>query len=101
LETEHDNLRAALAWSTSAALPAHGLRLAGALWWFWAIRHHWQEGTEWLTSVLQRPDTALFQSERAKPLAAATDLTWDLGENERSAALAEQSLALFRKVGHT
>jgi predicted ATPase len=43
LELEHDNLRAALAWS-SVHDPQMGLRLCAALWWFWIERRHWREG---------------------------------------------------------
>ena len=49
LELEHDNLRAAFEWSQSTGGEAMlGLRLAGALWWFWDIRGYRTEGRVWL-----------------------------------------------------
>src|SRR5262245_42819181 len=42
LEREHDNLRTALEWC-AASSPETGLRLAGALHWFWHIRGHFTE----------------------------------------------------------
>lgn len=45
LETEHDNLRAALDWAR-VERPAAGLRLAAALTRFWLVRGHRTEGRE-------------------------------------------------------
>src|SRR5205823_5443019 len=54
LEAEHDNLRAALEWSRTGSRDATaGLRLTGALWWFWSVRGHWQEGSDRLAEVLR------------------------------------------------
>src|SRR5579884_1061615 len=57
LEGEYDNLRAASGWALSAAEGAQaGLRLAGALWRFWEIRGHIDEGRGRLKNALDRPD---------------------------------------------
>ena len=52
LETEHDNLRAAITWSLDAARHEDTLRLAGSLWRFWYVRGHLTEGRTWLGRVL-------------------------------------------------
>ena len=49
LETEYDNLRAALAFYGSASTDAEAfLRLTAELWWFWWLRGHFAEGRVWL-----------------------------------------------------
>jgi excisionase family DNA binding protein len=53
LETEHDNLRAALAWSLDAPDRTDvALRLVAALYRFWYLRDHYSEGRKWLEEVL-------------------------------------------------
>jgi len=44
LETEHDNLRAALASSNAVNDMVASLRLTGSLMWFWYTNGHWGEG---------------------------------------------------------
>jgi predicted ATPase/DNA-binding XRE family transcriptional regulator len=53
LEDEHDNLRAALHWSSQHA-PDIVARLAGSLWWFWHYRGHYSEGLRWCLAALER-----------------------------------------------
>ena len=53
LAAEHENLRAALAWTVGAGDEARLLRLAGALWRFWFIRGHLTEGRTWLMRAVE------------------------------------------------
>jgi tetratricopeptide (TPR) repeat protein len=59
IETEHDNMRAALAWSLSTKEGVElGLRLAGSLVTFWnGNGRYWSEGRGWLESALAHVDT--------------------------------------------
>ena len=52
VETDHNNLRAALQWMHARPEPEMGLRLAGALWRFWQTRGHFREGQQWLERLL-------------------------------------------------
>jgi predicted ATPase/class 3 adenylate cyclase len=116
LEAEHDNLRAALAWSLqdvqaeqevveTRSGPADalatrrliGLRLAGALWWFWAVHGHVNEGRMWLTSALSQapePSTA-----RARALLGAGFLADIQGDHAVAHARFEESLAIASALG--
>jgi predicted ATPase/DNA-binding CsgD family transcriptional regulator len=99
LEMEHDNLRAALEWSLTDAGDAEaGMRLAGALAYFWRTRDYFSEGSGWLERALSH-DSAVSASVRAK---AARTLAYILvlqGEVDRAAAWAEEALALSRQLG--
>ncbi|HTX28079.1 MAG TPA: protein kinase [Streptosporangiaceae bacterium] len=107
LETEHDNLRAALAWSLEArpadpAAPgertAIGLRLVQALIGFWYHHGHAAEGRRWLERALE-----LACEEAGAPLArVAHGLGILLGEQGDPAAarpFLERSLAIWRELG--
>jgi len=52
LETEHDNFRAALAWSLEAGETDLAQRTAAALAWFWLIRRHVAEAVDWFNQAL-------------------------------------------------
>jgi tetratricopeptide (TPR) repeat protein len=101
LETEHDNLRAALGWSGSdGESPEIGLRLAGALLWFWYTRGHFAEGRRWLMQLLAAGADAPAPA-RAKALNAAGNLAREQGEYREAAALHEEALAAFRALDDT
>ena len=99
LEQEHDNLRAALAWSQTEAGDAEiGLRLAGALWWFWFVHSHYSEGRRWLETTLAVSGEASI-SLRAKLLTGAGQLVRVQGDYGRGAALLEEAVGLCRDLG--
>jgi predicted ATPase/class 3 adenylate cyclase/Tfp pilus assembly protein PilF len=99
LEHEHDNLRAALAWSQTAAPGAElGLRLAAALGEFWWVRGYLREGRAWLAQVLAHPQAAAPALARTKALRSAGHLASDLGDLATGDALYTESLALSRAL---
>ncbi len=98
LETEHDNLRAALDWSLESGEAEAALRIAGALWWFWFIRGHWSEGRGWLGRALSEAKAA-SSSARAKALAGAGVHTYYERNYDRATGLAKESLTLSQALG--
>ena len=58
LDTEHDNLRAALRWALDRGDRVAALRLAGALWRFRGQRGHLSEGRRWFTEAFALPGDA-------------------------------------------
>jgi non-specific serine/threonine protein kinase len=97
LETDHDNLRAALDWAGRhrADLAA---RLAIALHWFWRARGPVSEGRRWLETIL-----ATFQDGpptlRAVLLARTGDLALLQGAFTEAVDLLDASIALARALG--
>jgi predicted ATPase/DNA-binding CsgD family transcriptional regulator/class 3 adenylate cyclase len=101
LEAEHDNLRAALELSCmDSGDRAMAFRLAGALYWFWFIHGHWNEGRGWLEGVLSRNGDI---RERPVPrvLMGAAHLARQQGDYERATVLSERGLALCREIEET
>jgi predicted ATPase/DNA-binding SARP family transcriptional activator/Tfp pilus assembly protein PilF len=96
LETEHDNLRAALAWAVRRGKAELGLRLGTALWRFWHVRGHLREGRDRLDTLLAMSAAAARDRLRARALDAAGALAHDQGDLEKAAALHEESLTIAR-----
>jgi predicted ATPase/Tfp pilus assembly protein PilF len=107
LEADHDNLRAALAWSleTPAAGGAGegeraviGLRLVQALSLFWYQHGHVTEGRRWLQRAMD-----LASADGGAPLAGVTHglgvLMDTQGEPGAARRLFERSLAVWRELG--
>jgi predicted ATPase len=99
LEVEHDNLRAALAYSLRDDDPLPGLRLAAALARFWARRGHFTEALMYLGAVLDRPEAAAPTIERGFALAFMAALLDDVGDYHVGRARAEAALEIGRAQG--
>jgi len=109
LEREHDNLRAALRWAIRDRVADTAARLALALWRFWAERYHLSEGRRWLESVLAlgEPEGEAGGAEPTLPARrwaflhlVAGVLAAGQGDYNHAVALYEESLALYRNMGH-
>ena len=102
LDAEHDNLRAALAWTQESVEAEMGLRLAGALSWFWFHREYWSEWRRWLDGMLAIRESAGGPgpaAARAKALSGAGFLAWMQGDQGQARSQLEESVALWRAVG--
>jgi predicted ATPase/DNA-binding SARP family transcriptional activator/DNA-binding CsgD family transcriptional regulator len=98
LETEHDNMRAALAWSVEGGDAEQGLRLAGALAWFWGVRGHHTEGRRWLEELLGKAPAAPITA-RAKALVGAGQLMELYGDYKRAEIITKERLRLYQELG--
>jgi predicted ATPase/DNA-binding CsgD family transcriptional regulator len=99
LELDHDNIRAALGWSQEA--PEHatlGLRLAGALFWFWYIHGYLSEGRRWLDEALATTQMEDDPRARAQALYAAGRLAWRHGDFSLAWTRLEESVGLWRAL---
>jgi tetratricopeptide (TPR) repeat protein len=102
LEREHDNLRAALDWATGlSAAPEVGLRLAGALWWFWWVRGYLNEGRARLTAALAQtgPKSATPDAGRAKALLGLGHFVQRQADVDSAQAVYTEALALCEAAG--
>jgi predicted ATPase/class 3 adenylate cyclase len=99
LEFEHENLRAALEWSLAEPGSRQGLRLCGALQFFWIMRGHLSEGREWCARFLAKAGADERTKEHASVLNAAGLFAYRQGDCAAARALHEKSLAIRRQMG--
>jgi len=97
IQPEHDNIRAALAWSLEED-PEVTLRLASSLRLFWEVRGHFSEGFRWLEEALPRAAGAAPEV-RMRALSASGTIAFRLGKVEVSEELWEEALEIARELG--
>jgi len=97
LEAEHDNLRAALAWSLEDD-PETALRLAGALARVWERSSNFLEGRRWLEAVL-RQNVCAEATVLAKALTEAGTFAFYQGDHYKATVLHAEALTLYRELG--
>ncbi len=104
LELHRHNFHAALDGSLSAAPRADGtprdraagLRLAGALYWFWVIRGPLSEGRRWLETALAANPAERRDAARAKALAGVGEIAWGQSDIPPARAAYQESLDIWR-----
>jgi predicted ATPase/DNA-binding SARP family transcriptional activator len=106
LESEHDNLRAALAWAVEREDVEIGLRLAAALGPFWEVRGYFSEGREHLTKLLALTDSDRREELSDRGLSAyawalryAGTLAWRQSDYGPARVFLDESIAMHRARG--
>lgn len=97
LESEHDNLRAALDGLEALGEPQLVLELAEAQWRFWRMRGYAAEARGRLDRALAAD--VRRTAARAHALNAAAGMTVDDGDAEQGRRQAEEALAIHRELG--
>jgi predicted ATPase/class 3 adenylate cyclase len=104
LEREHDNLRAALAWSLqpeqTGSSPDLALRFCTMLEEFWEVRGFYSEGRAFLEQALARCKGSSTTARASALDAAAHFADWQ-GDFHRQDELLQESLSLYRVLGDT
>jgi predicted ATPase/transcriptional regulator with XRE-family HTH domain len=98
LDIEMANLRAALDWTTTGGDPCVGLRLAGALGWFWILRGHIEEGAHWVNLLRAAPIASCAPEARARALYGAAAIAWKREDYPVARRCAEESVVLWRRL---
>lgn len=102
LETEHDNLRAVLAWSQSEQGSAElGLQLAAAMLRYWFERGLWSEWRGWLEGALVGAETLPRSPATARVLFGLGTVLALQGEYQASQTYLARSQQLFAELGIT
>jgi len=99
LEREHDNLRAVFSWAEETGHTDYGLRLGAAIWRFWIVRGHMQEGRERLATLLALPGAAEPTRERARVLNAVGTILHESGDYSTARQRLGESLEISRALG--
>jgi tetratricopeptide (TPR) repeat protein len=99
LEGDHDNLRAALAWSVQTQRVDVALRLVSATWRMWQIRGHLHEGRRNVDLVVSLPGAAEHPEDLAPALEAGGGIAYWQGDVAACSDYYERALAAFEQLG--
>jgi predicted ATPase len=100
LGREYDNLRATLVWSQATADAGEiGLRVVGALLWFWIYRSNLSEGRVWTKGVLATAGGSAQPRAWAQALYSAGALAWMQDDYAGARVPLMESVERWRKIG--
>jgi predicted ATPase/class 3 adenylate cyclase len=97
LESEHDNVRAAMSWLVDHGPLEQAIRLLSLTWRFWWLHGHAAEFAR-LVAEIAAKSQRLPPYQRALALTGAGFMLIANGDQARAQALFEQSLPLYRPV---
>jgi tetratricopeptide (TPR) repeat protein len=98
LDSEKDNVYAALAWAVQEK-PGNGdiaLQIAGGLWMWWLARGALSEGRQWLNKALE--SGLQRASPRAKALVSAGVMTWQQGDYPEASHYLDESISILHEL---
>ncbi|MCW3100836.1 MAG: hypothetical protein JWL77_6454 [Chthonomonadaceae bacterium] len=99
LEEEQYNMRAALDWCAHRETETEtGFRLCTALWRFWDVRSHHQEGIDWLSLFHSRGESASM-ALRGRGREAMGLLYAGIQESERACGWSLDALEIYTMLG--
>lgn len=99
LESEHDNLRAAMEWWLERDIVSTAMRLAAALSRFWHIHGHYSEAQEQLQRVLAQSDAVKDDTAARATVLNALGFIYVAQGNDRAAhPWLEEALALSSAI---
>jgi predicted ATPase/class 3 adenylate cyclase len=99
LETEHDNIRAALRWAIDSEDAPTALRLAGAVWRFWHLHSHLADGRRWAEEALALPGAAGRTAERIRGLTALGGIAYWQQDVPTFRRAYEEAMAIAEELG--
>jgi predicted ATPase/DNA-binding NarL/FixJ family response regulator len=99
LEGEHDNLRAALAWSLESGRIEAGLRIVSALVRFLEIRGYIQEGMAWFERLFAQVDEGVSPVACANACTFAAFLAMFLGDAKASIEYGRKAVDFAEAAG--
>jgi non-specific serine/threonine protein kinase len=99
LESEHDNLRAALAWFAAAPDGAEaGLQLSCGIGLFWCIRSYLSEGQRWIEHFLRQISPDVAQQAQVDAMNYLARISVLQSNFQAARAFYERSLELGREI---
>ena len=96
LDSDRDNLHAALEWATETEQTELALEMASALDWFWFVRSDHNEARRWLERVLALPGLSLYPGLHSEILTQLANHIWIQIGAEQARSYAESGLSLAR-----
>jgi predicted ATPase/DNA-binding SARP family transcriptional activator/DNA-binding CsgD family transcriptional regulator len=98
LDTEKDNVRAAMAWLLGQGESETAARIGWALWLFWWMHGHFTEGRRWMEETLAK-GVSMPAAPRAKALFVAGTMADGQADRRSAEPLLKESLMHFRELG--